>query len=236
MFYGSTCALDNVSFRVGENEIVGLLGPNGAGKTTIMRILTTFIYPTKGTALVAGADITTRPVEVRRNTGYLPETPPLYTDMRVDEYVDFVGRARGLAGRRLKERKEWVAEVCGLIPVWKHAVHELSLGFRQRAGLAQALIHDPKVIILDEPTSGLDPIQIISIRNLVKDLAKGKTILFSTHILQEAQAISNRILIINQGRIVAQGTLAQLKAGSGLGEGATLEDVFLSYFRKGEKR
>ena len=214
MFYGPVRALDRVSFSVGENQIIGLLGPNGAGKTTLMRILTTFIYPTQGTAEIAGCDILKDPLGARRSLGYLPETPPLYTEMRVDEFIDFVGRARGLTGKKLKERKDWVIQGCGITPVLKHQIFELSLGFRQRVGLGQALIHDPKVIILDEPTSGLDPIQIIGIRNLIRDLAKSKTILFSTHILQEASAISSRILIINQGRIVLQGTPAELRASA----------------------
>ncbi len=214
MFYGPTKALDSVSFRVAENEVVGLLGPNGAGKTTIMRILTTFIYPTSGTASVCGIDVTNNPIQARQNIGYLPESPPLYMDMRVDEFIDFVGRARGLSGRKLAERKDWGVEACGVKPVWKHQMSELSLGFRQRVGIFQALIHDPKVVILDEPTSGLDPIQIIGVRNLIRDLAKTKTVLFSTHILQEASAVSQRLFIINQGKIVAQGTTAELQGGA----------------------
>lgn len=232
MDYGSTRAVDGVSFKVHEKEIVGFLGPNGAGKTTIMRLLTTFIYPTQGTALIAGTDITKDPLKVRKMLGYLPETPPLYVDMRVDEFLTFVGKARGLTGKILKERREWVVGACGISPVWKHTIYELSLGFRQRVGLAQALIHDPQVLILDEPTSGLDPIQIISIRNLIKGLAKTKTILFSTHILQEASAISDRLFIINQGKIVAQGTLSELKATYGKKEDSSLEDIFLSIFKK----
>ncbi len=213
MYYGATCALDAVSFRVEDKEIVGLLGPNGAGKTTIMRILTTFIYPTQGTAKIAGFDVTQDPIRARQQIGYLPENPPLYTDMRVDEYLKFVGAARGLRGANLKARMDWVVSACGISSVWKHTIYELSLGFRQRLGLAQALIHDPKVVILDEPTSGLDPIQIIGIRNLIRDLAKTKTIIFSTHILQEASAISNRLVIINRGKIVAQGTPTELRTG-----------------------
>ena len=211
MNYGPTRAVNNVSFKVGEGEIVGFLGPNGAGKTTVMRILTTSIYPTQGTAFLNGIDVTENPVLARKSLGYLPETPPLYSDMRVDDFIHFAGQARGLRGALLKQRKEWVMEACGLAPVWKHLIQEVSLGFRQRIGLAQALIHDPKVLILDEPTSGLDPIQIIGIRNLIRDLAKKKTILFSTHILQEASAVSNRIFIINKGRIVAEGTPEELK-------------------------
>ncbi|OIO36921.1 MAG: hypothetical protein AUJ72_05480 [Candidatus Omnitrophica bacterium CG1_02_46_14] len=214
MFYGSTRALDQVSFKINENEIIGLLGPNGAGKTTLMRILTTFIYPTQGTAVINGHDIIEDPLNARKSIGYLPESPPLYTEMRVDEFIAFIGRARGLSGQRFKERKDWVVQACGLSSVWKHTIHELSLGFRQRVGLAQALLHDPKVVILDEPTSGLDPTQIISIRNLIRELSKTKTILFSTHILQEASAISHRILIVNQGRLVVQGTPTELRASN----------------------
>ena len=172
------------------------------------------------------------PLEVRRSLGYLPETPPLYTDMRVDDYIDFTARARGLRGRRLRERKDWVAQACGITPVWKHGVHELSLGFRRRVGLAQAIVHDPSVIILDEPTSGLDPLQIIGIRNLIRELAKTKTVIFSTHILQEASSLSHRLFIVNEGKIVAKGTLQELKAISGMTDPShSLEDVFLAIFR-----
>ncbi|MFH1189886.1 MAG: ATP-binding cassette domain-containing protein [Candidatus Omnitrophota bacterium] len=211
MYYGPTLALDRVSFSAREKEIVGLLGPNGAGKSTLMRILTTFIYPTKGTAKICGFDITTDPLAARKSIGYLPENPPLYIDMRVDEFIDFVGRSRGLRSQRLKQRKEWVTDATKISGVWKHMISELSLGYKQRVGLAQALIHDPKVVILDEPTSGLDPIQIIGIRKLIKDLAREKTIIFSTHILQEASAISDRLLIIDRGKIIAHGTVPELR-------------------------
>jgi len=211
MYYGPILALDRVSFSAREKEIVGLLGPNGAGKTTLMRILTTFIYPTKGTANVCGVDITKDPLSARKVIGYLPENPPLYMDMRVDEFIDFVGRARGLNGKELKERKDWVIEATKISGVWKHIIAELSLGYKQRVGLAQALIHDPKVVILDEPTSGLDPMQIVGIRKLIRELAKDKTIIFSTHILQEASAVSDRLLIIDRGRIIAQGATGELK-------------------------
>ncbi|MEK6564550.1 MAG: ATP-binding cassette domain-containing protein [Candidatus Omnitrophota bacterium] len=213
MHYGATRALNNVSFRTNEREIIGLLGPNGAGKTTLMRILTTFIYPTKGTASICGYDITENPLAARKILGYLPENPPLYIDMRVDEYLDFVGRSRGLYSTELKRRKEWVIEATQIREVYKHTIFELSLGYRQRVGLAQALIHDPRVIILDEPTSGLDPMQIIGIRKLIRDLSREKTIIFSTHILQEASAVSDRLLIIDQGQIIAQGTTNELKKG-----------------------
>ena len=236
MNYGSTRAVDGVSFKIGEKEIVGFLGPNGAGKTTLMRILTTFIYPSQGTAIINGTDILQDPITARKHLGYLPETPPLYMDMRVDEYLAFIGRARGLSGNYFKERTDWVAAACGLSPVWKHNIYELSLGFRQRVGLAQALLHDPKVIILDEPTSGLDPIQIIGIRRLIQDLSKTKTILFSTHILQEASAVSQHLLIINNGKIVAQGTVPELRKIAMQKDDASLEEVFLAIFKRSGKK
>ncbi len=217
MYYGPTLALDRVSFHAQEKEIVGLIGPNGAGKSTLMRILTTFIYPTKGTARICGFDVTKDPLSARRIIGYLPESPPLYMDMRVDEFIDFVGRSRGLKSQQLKQRKEWVIEATKISGVWKHVISELSLGYKQRVGLAQALIHDPRVVILDEPTSGLDPIQIIGIRKLIKELAREKTIIFSTHILQEASAISDRLLIIDRGKIIAHGTTSELRREKGGG-------------------
>lgn len=210
MHYGPTAALEDVSFFVKEGEILGLLGPNGAGKSTLMRILTTFIYPTRGTAVLGGYDILKQPLKVRELVGYMPETVPLYMDMRVDEYLAFVGNARGIRGAVLQKRFDWLKEACGITGVWKHGIHEISKGFRQRVGLAQSLIHDPKILILDEPTSGLDPLQIIGIRRLVKELAKEKTIIFSTHILQEVEVLADRIVIINEGRIVSQGTKEEL--------------------------
>jgi len=210
MNYGTTVAVDDVSFTVQKGEILGLLGPNGAGKSTLMKVLTTFLHPSQGTALLGGHDIINQPLKVRELVGYLPENVPLYMDMRVDEYLRFVGNARSIEGRKLDERFEWLRDSCGITSVWKHGIHELSKGYRQRVGLAQALIHDPKVLILDEPTSGLDPLQIIGIRKLVKQLAKEKTIVFSTHILQEVGALADRIVIINEGKIVSQGTKEEL--------------------------
>lgn len=232
MLYGSVVALDQVSFQVQEGEILGLVGPNGAGKTTSMRILTTYLYPTSGTAKIDNFDILENPIEVRKRLGYLPETAPLYLDMQVEEYLTFVGRARDLGGRTLSTRLNWVKEACGIKPVWKHPLSEISKGFRQRVGLAQALLHDPKVLILDEPTSGLDPLQIIGIRTLIKSLAKKKTIIFSTHILQEVEAIADRIVIINEGRIVSQGTQLELAEKARIkGEtkpDLTLEEIFIA--------
>jgi ABC-2 type transport system ATP-binding protein len=231
MRYGPATALENVSFQANPGEVLGLLGPNGAGKTTAMRILTTYLYPSSGTAKVNGVDILEDPIEVRKHIGYLPETIPLYGDMRVDEYLTFVGKARELEGTQLAERLAWVQNSCQLKPVWKHLLCELSKGYGQRVGLAQALIHDPKVLILDEPTSGLDPIQIIAIRSLVKSLAKEKTIVFSTHILQEVEALADRIVIINEGRLVAQGTkqeLAEKVQNSGkAARELSLEEIFI---------
>ena len=231
MQYGSFVALQDVSFRANPGEVLGLLGPNGAGKTTAMRILTTYLYPSAGTAQVDVIDILENPIDARRRIGYLPETVPLYSDMRVDEYLTFVGQARSLEGTKLAERLEWVKQACHLRSVWKHLLSELSKGYGQRVGLAQALIHDPKVLILDEPTSGLDPIQIIEIRALVKNLAQEKTILFSTHILQEVEALADRIVIINEGKLVAQGTKAELAARvQNAGKAArelSLEEIFI---------
>ncbi|MBI4775842.1 MAG: ATP-binding cassette domain-containing protein [Deltaproteobacteria bacterium] len=211
MYYGSTRAVEDAGFRVEKGEILGLLGPNGAGKTTIMNILTTQIVPTSGSATIEGFDVLEQPIEVRRCTGYLPETVPLYVDMEVVEYLRFVAQGRGLAGPELENRLEWVVEKCGIRTMMRRLISQLSKGYRQRVGLAQALIHDPKVLVLDEPTSGLDPLQIIGIRDLVKELAKDKTIIVSTHILQEVEAISDRIIIINEGRIIADGTQQELQ-------------------------
>lgn len=224
MYYGALPALVDVTFEAKEGEVVGLLGPNGAGKTTLMRILTTFFYPTKGTARINGIDITGNPQAVRNIIGYLPETPPLYMDMRVDEFINFVGRSRGLSDGKLKERIDWVVEATRISEVWKHMINELSLGFRQRVGLAQALIHDPQVVILDEPTSGLDPLQIVAIRKLIKDLAREKAVIFSTHILQEASSVAQRLVIIDRGRIIANSLLDDLKKEK------TLEEAFLDLF------
>lgn len=207
--YGLTRALVDVSFKVEKGEIIGFVGPNGAGKSTAMKIITTYTAPTSGTAKVGGYDVMTNPLEVRNLIGYLPETVPLYYDMRVDEYLTFIGEARHLNGK-LKERLDWVVDSTGLQSVLKRKIGELSKGYKQRTCLAQALIHDPEVLILDEPTSGLDPLQIIGIRNLIRDLAHEKTIILSTHILPEVATVADRILVINEGRIVADGSFDNL--------------------------
>lgn len=211
MCYGSFMAVNRVSFGVRKNEIIGLLGPNGAGKSTIMKILTTYLSKTSGKVTINGMEVDENPIAIRKCIGYLPENAPLYMDMEVSDYLDFVAHSRGMSVKERKERRQWVVEACGLKPVLKRPVFEASKGYRQRIGLAQALIHDPQILILDEPTSGLDPLQIIGIRSLIKELSKTKTIIFSTHILQEASAISDRMVIINEGKIVADGTVPVLE-------------------------
>ncbi len=207
--YGLTKALVDVSFSIKKGDIVGFVGPNGAGKSTAMKIITTYTAPTSGTAKVGDYDVMENPIEVCRQIGYLPETVPLYADMLVSEYLEFIGQARHLNGQ-FKSRYDWVVGECGLEPVLHRKIGVLSKGYKQRTCLAQALIHDPDVLILDEPTSGLDPLQIIGIRTLIKNLAHEKTIILSTHILPEVATISDRILMINSGRIVADGTFEEL--------------------------
>lgn len=212
MHYGPVVALHKANFSVERGEVVGLLGPNGAGKSTTMKILTTYLYPTAGVASVGGESVLDSPLAVRKLIGYLPEILPLYPEMEVRDYLTFVGRARGLSHGQLNQRLDWVVDRCGLKPMYRKLARELSKGYRQRVGLAQALIHDPQVVILDEPTSGLDPHQILEIRQLVRELAHDKTVLLSTHILQEIEAVAGRIVIINSGRIVGEGTLDELRA------------------------
>lgn len=211
MNYGQVHALENVNFEIKQGEVIGLLGPNGAGKSTTLKILTSYIYPTLGTAYIDGHDVRNEPLAIRQIIGYLPEQLPLYMDMEVREYLTFVGKSRGLKGSELSKRLDWVKENCGLTPMYHKLIRELSKGYRQRTGLAQALIHDPKIVILDEPTSGLDPHQIMEIRRLIRELAQQKTIIFSTHILQEVQAVTPRVVVLNQGKVVADGVLDDLQ-------------------------
>ena len=199
--YGNQKALDMVSFEIGSNEIVGFLGPNGAGKSTMMKIITCFIPPTSGQAKVFGFDIINESIEVRKQIGYLPEHNPLYLDMYVKEFLEFVGGLHKLS--KIKNRVKEMIEVTGLQAEQTKKIGALSKGYRQRVGLAQAMIHDPKVLILDEPTTGLDPNQLEDIRFLIKNLGKEKTVMLSTHIMQEVEAICDKVIIINQGIIVA---------------------------------
>jgi ABC-2 type transport system ATP-binding protein len=193
-----------------------LLGPNGAGKSTTMKVLTCYLVADGGTASIAGMSIDNDPVEVRKHIGYLPENAPLYTEMRVEEYLHFVGRVRGLSAAKRKERIDWAVTECGLQPKFKSPIGTLSRGFRQRVGLAQAVLHDPDLLILDEPTSGLDPIQLIEIRDLIRDIGEKqqKTVFFSTHIMQEVEAVCNRAILINRGRLIVDGAPGELKRKS----------------------
>ncbi|MFP4249074.1 MAG: ABC transporter ATP-binding protein [Armatimonadota bacterium] len=211
-YYGNHRAIADVDFSVGEGEIVGFLGPNAAGKTTTMRILTSFIPPSAGTATVAGHDVVTDSIESRRSIGYLPETSSLYQDMRVRQFLRFCAGLRGMGRAETNERMEYVLDTCGLEERAESIIGTLSLGYRQRVGLAQALLHDPPVLILDEPTVGLDPNQIIEVRNLIKGLAGDYTVMLSTHILPEAQMTCERVIIINHGRIIAEDTPEALTA------------------------
>jgi ABC-2 type transport system ATP-binding protein len=208
--YARTVAVDDVSFEVAKGQIVGFLGPNGAGKTTTMRVLTCFLPATDGRAEVAGFDVTTQAMEVKRRIGYLPETPPVYPDMEVSEYLEFVGRLKGVSKANIRQRLDEVAERCAIADVKQKLIGKLSKGYRQRVGLAQAIIHNPDVLILDEPTSGLDPKQIIETRDLIKSLAGDHTIILSTHILQEVEATCERVIIIAKGKVVAADTVDNL--------------------------
>src|SRR5690242_14560835 len=210
--YARTVAVDNISFEVEKGQIVGFLGPNGAGKTTTMRILTCFMPPTSGTATVAGFDVLEQPMEVKKRIGYLPETPPLYPEMETAEYLKFVGQLKGLSGAELKKRIDYVCERCAVVDVRNRLIGKLSKGYRQRVGLAQAIIHNPDVLVLDEPTAGLDPKQINETRDLIKDLAGSHTIILSTHILPEVSQTCQRVVIINKGRVVAVDTPDNLTA------------------------
>jgi ABC-2 type transport system ATP-binding protein len=210
--YDQTVAVSDISFNVDKGEIIGFLGPNGAGKTTTMKIITCFMPPTSGDVAVAGMDVLENSLEVRRKIGYLPEQNPLYNDLDVIEYLKFVAELRGIPKDQMDSRIRKMVEVCGLKSVIGRNIGELSKGFRQRVGLAQAMIHDPQILILDEPTSGLDPNQIVEIRNLIKEIGKEKTVILSTHILSEVQATCNRAIIIDRGKIVADGSLEDLQA------------------------
>jgi ABC-2 type transport system ATP-binding protein len=208
--YARTVAVDNISFEVEKGQIVGFLGPNGAGKTTTMRVLTCFLPPTSGTANVAGFDVIENPLEVKKRIGYLPETPPLYPEMEVSEYLTFVGKLKGISSADIKSKVDDVTGKCSLGDVRNKLIGKLSKGYRQRVGIAQAIIHNPEVLILDEPTSGLDPKQIIEIRDLLRALAGDHTIILSTHILSEVEHSCERVIIISQGRLVAIDSVANL--------------------------
>ncbi len=208
--YGQQKAVNDISFEISQGEIVGFLGPNGAGKSTTMKIATGFLPPSSGTVVVNGLDVLHHSLQVRKITGYLPEHNPLYLDMYVHEYLHFTARVYDIPTGRIKSRIAEIIELCGLVREQNKKIEELSKGYRQRVGIAQALIHDPAVLILDEPTSGLDPNQILEIRKLIKDISANKTVIFSTHILQEVQALCDRVIVINLGEIVADDSVENL--------------------------
>jgi len=225
--YGDLLAVDSVSFTVQEGEVVGFLGPNGAGKTTTMRMITGFLPPTDGTAVIAGADIFADAIAARRAVGYLPETPPVYPEMDVQDFLRFVARLHDVPRRRAGEAVDRALERCGLVEVRRRVIGALSKGYRQRVGIAQAIVHSPPVLVLDEPTVGLDPIQIREIRQLIAELARPRdgeaahTVILSTHILPEVEAICQRVILIHQGRKAVDSSLSELTA-----DGTRLEEVF----------
>ncbi len=221
--YARTTAVNQISFSVDKGQIVGFLGPNGAGKTTTMRMLTCFLPPTSGTATVAGFDILDQSLEVRKRIGYLPETPPIYPEMETAEYLRFVGRLKGLRGGELDKRVDYVMGRCSVADVKTKLLGRLSKGYRQRVGLAQAIIHNPDVLILDEPTAGLDPKQINETRDLIKDLAGEHTIILSTHILPEVEQTCEQVIIINKGKVVATDSVSNLQARARNAETMLLE-------------
>lgn len=217
-YYGPFVAIKDITFSIPEGQIVAFLGPNGAGKTTTMRILTGYLAASEGSAAIAGLDIRKDRIEASRRLGYLPENGPLYQDMTPLELLQFFAEARGLESENLKDRIDYVTEQCALQQVLEKPIDKLSRGYKQRVGLAQALLHDPDVLIMDEPTAGLDPNQIREFRNNIKELGKIKTILISTHILQEVDAIANRVLFVHEGRLIFDGTPEELKENGSLEE------------------
>jgi ABC-2 type transport system ATP-binding protein len=210
--YGALEAVKDVSFSVGQDQVLGFLGPNGAGKTTLMKILTGYHFPSSGNALINGISVQENPVEVKKLIGYVPESVPVYGDLTVDEYLAFVADARSIPKTARRQAKQAALAACGLETVSGKRIETLSKGYKQRVGLAQAIIHDPAILILDEPTTGLDPNQIIEIRSLIKALGTRKTVILSTHILQEVEAVCSQVLIISEGRIAAQGTPSEIAA------------------------
>src|SRR6516225_4455869 len=221
--YARTVAVDDISFEVEKGQIVGFLGPNGAGKTTTMRVLTCFLPPTSGKVTVAGFDVQENPMEVKKRIGYLPESPPLYPEMEVIEYLRFVGKLKGIASTELRSRVDDVIERCAVADVRTRLISKLSKGYRQRVGLAQAIIHNPDVLILDEPTAGLDPKQINETRDLIKDLAGEHTIILSTHILPEVEQTCEQVIIINKGKLVVTDSVRNLQARARGAESVLIE-------------
>jgi ABC-2 type transport system ATP-binding protein len=209
-FYGDFAATRDVSFTVPRGQVCAFLGPNGAGKSTTMKMLTGFLSPSRGQAFIAGFNVAENRLEASQHLGYLPENGPLYVEMTPESLLEYMGEVRGLSGDHLASRLAWVSEKCSLSEVWRKPISKLSRGFRQRVGMAHAMLHDPDVLILDEPTSGLDPNQVHGVRELILELAKTKTVLLSTHILQEVRAVCSRVVLINNGRVVFDGSTSDL--------------------------
>lgn len=220
-FYGEFAAAQDISFTVPRGQVCAFLGPNGAGKSTTMKMLTGFLSPCQGEALIGGFDVTTKRLKAAELLGYLPENGPLYGEMTPESFLRYAGDSREMSEERLSERLEFVREKCSLDEVWGKSINKLSRGYRQRVGMAQALLHDPDVLILDEPTGGLDPNQVRSVRDLILSLSESKTVLLSTHILQEVHAVCDRVILINDGRLVFDGSTSDL--GS---EGTAMEEKF----------
>ncbi|WP_298868138.1 ABC transporter ATP-binding protein [uncultured Gimesia sp.] len=222
-FYGQFTATKDVTFSVPRGQVAAFLGPNGAGKSTTMKLLSGFLSPSEGRALVGGFDMSTHRIEASQKLGYLPENGPLYEEMTPQGFLKYAGSVRGMSSAELSNRLEFVSDKCDLSSVWKKPIRKLSRGFRQRVGMAQALLHDPDILILDEPTSGLDPNQNQTMRDLIRDLGKTKTILLSTHILQEVKAVCSRVILINQGLVVFDGSVDEL--------GTTQDDMETSFHK-----
>lgn len=220
-FYGEFAAAQNISFSVPKGQVCAFLGPNGAGKSTTMKMLTGFLSPTEGVARIGGFDVATDRLKAAELLGYLPENGPLYTDMTPKEFLTCIGNAREMAPDMLRYRLEYVADICSLRSVWGKSIGKLSRGYRQRVGMAQALLHDPRVLILDEPTSGLDPNQVHGVRQLITDLGESRTVLLSTHILQEVHAVCSRVLLVNEGQLVFDGPVEDMGP-----EGTAMEEKF----------
>ena len=213
-YYGDLCALDHVSLTIERGKVLGLLGPNGAGKTTAMRILTGYLSSTSGNIVARGLDVEKNAIEIKRMIGYLPESAPLYQDMLVYDYLVYVAEIRGLGSGAMADRIRELVKICGLKDVMHRSIHELSKGYKQRVGLAHAMMSDPEILVLDEPTSGLDPNQIVEIRDIIRKIGREKTVILSTHILSEVEATCDRVVIINKGKIVADGSTEELKKSS----------------------
>ncbi len=229
-WYGAIRAVENISFSLAPGEIVGFVGPNGAGKSTVLKMLATYILPTSGQIAIDGLNVVAHPLSIRRKIGYLSGDTPLYQAMRVDNFLKFCGKARGLSGDILNKNLAWVIDMCGLAPHLYKRIDQCSTGFRQRIGLGSALIHNPSILLLDEPTHGFDPLQVLAFRDLIQSLSENRMILFSSHIIGEVSALSDRVLIIHQGNLLADGRIDDLARQTG--QPKNLEAIFTHLVRQ----